>query len=268
MDNTIKRLFFGMEIKAPWPEDFPFGRLLDEKHRHMTLAFLGNVDYLKLKEALAVFPKPDFKVGFAAKFDQCLFLPPHHPRVAAWHIEWLEKEAEAISLYHQILIQWLHEQGFSPSTHAQFLPHVTLARKPFNEKIWRKKFSPLPAIVQDIHLYESVGHLQYLPIWSYTLLPPFEELEHTADIAYHIHGHSFDQLFHHASLALCFHFPLFLTYLEPRQGLSSLEEVIIGLNQLVLRTDQEIGCPFKAVSFHSHLERQEGMLKWEMIVDV
>jgi 2'-5' RNA ligase len=257
-----------MEVKSPWPDGFPFGRLLDEQHRHMTLAFLGNVDESKLRQALVSFPKPEFKVGFAAKFDQCLFLPPHHPHVVAWHIEWLEKGAQAIMQYYQVLVEWLQNQGFSPATHAQFIPHVTIARRPFNEKVWRKKFSPLPAMVQHIHLYESMGNLKYQPIWTHTLLPPFLELEHTADIAYDIYGHTFDQLYHHAALALCFNFTSFLLFLEPRQGLTSLEDVIVGLNQLVSRADQEIGCPFKAVSFHSHLEQQANLLKWEMIIDV
>lgn len=269
MAEEIKRLFFGMEVQAPWPENFPIGRLLDEKHRHLTLAFLGNTEMEKIKEALLSFPQPNFKVGFAAKFDQCLFLPPRHPHVVAWRVAWLDHEADLLSNYCKLLIEWLVEKGLSPDRrHTHFLPHVTLARFPFNQRVWKKHFVPLPAMIKDIHLYESKGNLHYEPIWSYPLLAPFEEFEHTADLAYHIRGKNFGELFEHASAALCFHFPPLLSFLEPKKGLDHLEEVIMELNQLVTCADQAIGCPFKAVSFHSHLEKQENLLTWEMIVDV
>jgi RNA 2',3'-cyclic 3'-phosphodiesterase len=268
MLQETKRVFFGMEIKAPWPEDLPQARLLDADHRHMTLAFLGAVDFMKLQEELLSFPKPSFKVGFAAKFDQCLFFPPKHPHVVAWHVEWLEKEADIIASYYTTLVDWLKEKGFSPDTRHGFLPHVTIARSPFNEKVWKKKFAPLPVVVQDIHLYESVGNLQYSPLWSYPLLPPYEEIEHTADLAFIVRGPSFDQLYNHAALALCFTFEPMIAFLQKREGFKQLEDVIVALNELVAHADQEIGCPFKAVSYHSTLETRENILQWEMIIDV
>ena len=36
-----KRLFFGFEVKAPWPQGLPKGRILKEDQRHITIAFLG-----------------------------------------------------------------------------------------------------------------------------------------------------------------------------------------------------------------------------------
>ena len=74
-----KHLFWGMEVHAPWPEKLPQGRLLDTEHRHLTLAFLGNVNPFQMQEALRTFPPPPFTLGFAATFDQCLFLPFLHP---------------------------------------------------------------------------------------------------------------------------------------------------------------------------------------------
>lgn len=251
-----------MEVHAPWPDDLPSGRLLAENCRHMTLAFLGNVDFGHIEQALPSFPKPPFKVGFAGRFDKVLFLPPHHARVVAWHIEWLHKTDE-ISKYYQNLTAWL-----KLDTNREFLSHVTLARGPFNEKEWSHVFSPLPAFVQDIHLYESLGNLRYAPIWTYKLLPPFTELDHTADIAYQINGDSYEQLFTNGFLALCFNFPQILSYFPKSISCNNLEDVIIELNHLVAIADQEIGCPFKAVSFHSHLENRGGIMQWEMIIDV
>lgn len=265
--EQIKRLFFGIAVNAPWPEDLPHGRLLDEQHRHLTLAFLGNIDYTKLEEIRSDFPTPPFKVGFVAKFDQCLFLPPKHPRVVAWHIEWLEENKELVHFYEKV-IKWLQENGLQPDLRHDFTPHVTLARSPFNEKVWRKNFHPLPLILKDIHLYESVGNLTYTPLWSFPILSPFEEMEHTADIAYLIRGETFEHLFQHAQIALAFNFPPLLPYLQKDKKISSLDEVIMELNHVVSYADQEVGCPFKAVSFHSHLETKENIMHWEMIIDV
>jgi 2'-5' RNA ligase len=268
MDPNHKRLFFGMDVKAPWPESFPAGRLLDPDHRHMTLTFLGNTDYAKLQSALSSFPNPPFKLGLAAKFDQCLFFPERHPHVVAWHITWLEKDSDKIPSYYQALDLWLKNHSISAELENSFLPHVTIARSPFNQHIWKKAFSPLPVVVQNIHLYESIGHLRYIPLWSLPLLAPFEEFEHTADLAYRVRGEDFNQLYAHGAFALCFSFVDLLPFLQKKEGLSCLEEVIIELNHLVTVADQEIGCPFKAVSFHSHLSQKENLFEWEMIIDV
>lgn len=262
-----KRLFFGLEVHAPWPETLPAGRLLDEKHRHLTLAFLGNIEYGKLQEALQAFPHPPFKVGFVGQFDQCLFLPQRHPRVVAWHVDFFEEHAPLHS-YYDTFLAWLEEKGFSPDRRHDFTPHVTLARAPFNERVWKHTFTPLPLLLTDIHLYESKGHLQYEPIWSFPLLAPFEEIAHTADVAYWIRGETYDQLYRHAEVALASTFPEILPFLSKRDGIDNLDDVIIALNELVAKVDQKISCPFKAVSFHSHLEEKEGVLHWEMIIDV
>jgi 2'-5' RNA ligase len=266
-EEQRKRLFFGMEVRAPWPEKFPFGRLLDPEHRHLTLAFLGSVDYSQLEKALVRFPQPPFTLGFATQFDQSLFLPPRHPRVVAWHLHFFDREHELASFQKQ-LVDWLLAEGFKPDMRHSFTPHVTLCRAPFRERGWRARFVPIPALLQAIHLYESVGNLKYQPIWSYPLLPPFEEFEHTADIAYRIRGTSYDQLFIHAALALAFNFPPLLPFIQHQTGLNGLEDVIMALNHIVGHADGEIGCPFKAVSFHSKTVMHNNFIEWEMIVDV
>lgn len=267
METEQKRLFFGLEAHAPWPEQLPQGRVLDEPQRHLTLAFLGNSDYTQLKEALSTFPTPPFKVGFVGKFDQCLFLPPRHPRVVAWHVDFLEQPSVLVQFY-ETFIHWLQEKGFSPDTRHSFTPHVTLARAPFNERVWKKKFFSLPLYLKDLHLYESKGNLNYESLWSFPLIAPFEEISHTADVAYWVSGENFDQLYRHAQVALAYSFPEILPFLKKQNGISNLDDVIISLNELVAYVDQEISCPFKAVSFHSHLEIRDNILYWEMIIDV
>lgn len=267
MENEQKRLFFGFEVKAPWPSTLPPGRLLEEEHRHLTLAFLGNIPYLDLKKRLSEIPLPDFKVGVTAKFDQCLFLPPHHSRCVAWHVTCFENLTPLV-LYQKTLKEWLQGIGLSVETRHDFNPHVTLARAPFDKETWEKQFSTLPLILTDLHLYESKGHLEYVSVWKHPLQPPFEEIEHTADLAYHVYGESFDQLFHHAQIALAFSFPQILPFFSQKTNLKHLEDVILALNQIVFEADKEIGIPFKAVSYHNHLEKYKSFMKWEMIVDV
>ena len=264
---TEKRLFFGWEVQAPWPETLPFGRHLDEAHRHLTLAFLGKTNYSELAQALSAFPTPPFSIGYMGYFDQCLFLPEKHPHVVAWHIEWFNNGAQ-LQTFYEMVVQWLHDKGFPVDIRHGFMPHVTLARSPFHSRAWRKQFSPLPLMIKDLHLYESIGNLKYTPLWSLRLLSPFEEREHMADIAFLIRGLSFDQLYRNGACALAFHFPPFLSYIHNPPKMSSLEEVVMELNQIVTRADQEIGCPFKAVSYHSTLETIDGCMNWEMIIDV
>src|ERR1700722_13001954 len=160
MEEKSQRLFFGFEAEAPWPEQFPAGRLLDKNCRHMTLAFLGQAPFLKLAQHMETFPIPPFRVGIAGKFDKIVFLPEKKPRVVAWHVDWFD---DAISLtgYHQALISWLQKQGFYPDSRKEFLPHVTICRVPFDPHQWKKRFIPLPMVIKNIHLYESIGQLKY-----------------------------------------------------------------------------------------------------------
>ena len=42
VENESKRLFFGFEVDAPWPS-LPEGRMIKEKDRHVTVAFLDRL---------------------------------------------------------------------------------------------------------------------------------------------------------------------------------------------------------------------------------
>jgi len=258
-------LFFGMEAIAPWPESFPKGRIIQEKDRHVTLAFLGSVEKDELLDQLRDFPSPPFQTGFSCLAEEILFLPQKKPRVVAWHI----RVDERIKSYQKQLTDWLIERGYPPKNpNRPFLPHITLSRGKFSPKAWERSFSMLPVVLNTIQLYESLGHSQFQVIWKYPLALPFEEFEHTADIAFVIRGSSFSELYHNASTALAFQSPSLLEYAIEEEGdFQNLDQIIQALNRVIARSDEEIGVPFKAVSYHGDVGKAPPY-HWEMIVDV
>lgn len=262
-----KRLFFAFETEAPWPDHLPEGRILQEKDRHLTLVFLGNSNFPRLQEYLSAFPDPFFKLGFVGTFDQCLFFPKKHARVAAWHMEILDREADFFN-FQKSLSEWLNQIGFKNDTSREFTPHVTISRSPFSPAKWKNAFERLPFTLSNLHLYESVGNLEYRSLWMHSFAAPFEPLEHTADLAFIVRGENFTQLFLHAKTALAFSFPKLLNISRPKKTFLSLEEVIHELNSLIFEADKEIGCPFKAVSLHTNIVSTKDIFEWEMIIDV
>ena len=256
----LKRLFFAIEIRAPWPDQLPSGRLIAEENRHLTLAFLGSVDYSVLQPLLTEFPQPPFSLALAGFFDKPLFLSS----VAAWHIHWLE-ERSAFLQYQKELVAWLKFKGFKLDSR-EFLSHVTLARTPFVVSEWESSFHRLPLYAKNIQLLESLGSSRYQMLWNLPLLAPFDEIEHTADIGFIVRGTSLMQLCLHAQLALSFHFPPLIPYFN-HSVVSHLDDIIRLLNAMIAEVDTEIGCPFKAVSFHGSVSSGT-LLEWEMIVDV
>lgn len=269
-DQEKKRLFFGIEVKARWPEELPTGRLLYDHDRHLTLAFLGTIPWPPVEALLRSIPIPSFKVGLAGIFDQCLFLPPRKPSCVSWHVSWLEKALE-FEHYQKSLSNFLVERKLiANKVHDRdFLPHVTLCRPPFSFTEWRHAFHAMPMITESLHLYQSLGRSRYRPIWSHRILPPFEEIDHTADIAFRIYGESLEEIHLHAMTALAFEDPRLIPLIKRNCSSESLDEIIIALNTLIAESDQNYGSPFKAVSFHGEIvKRGDGVLTWEMIVDV
>lgn len=267
MKEDVKRLFFGIEVHAPWPHHLPKGRLLDESHRHLTLAFLGNIPYSPLREILNDFPKVSLRMGSVGYFDSCLALPPRHPNVIAWRAHWLGDGSPIIN-FQKILSDWLISHDYSLDKRP-WLPHVTLCRQPFDAHVWMKDFVALPFYTGAIHLYESTGNLNYLPIWSYPIKAPFEEMNHTADIAFVIRGENLQQLYCNAFTALAFKAPEFIEFFYLPDSLYNLDDIIIALNDIVSRADSKVGSPMKAISFHGEIiQLQDALLQWEMIVDV
>lgn len=265
--NPKKRLFLGAEIMASWPHELPKGRIINEHTRHITLAFLGNTSWPELEKILPFLPKPPFSIGLVGKADKYIFLPEKTPRVVAAHVEWLT-EKNSLSHFQMDLTDWLGAHEYKTDKR-DFLPHITLARAPLDLEKWKETFFPFPLFVKALHCYESLGNLTYHSLWTYPLLPPFEELDHTADIAFHIKGKDLEQLHLHALVALAFKFPPLLSFFSTDVALNSLDDIIIDLNSVVAKADMAIGSPFKAISFHGNITQDENQcLQWEMIVDV
>lgn len=262
----MRRLFFGLEVQAAWMHPLPEGRVLKEKNRHITLAFLGNKSVSLIQKDLKNFPDLGFRLGPAGRCDHLLFLPKKNPRLVAGHIEWVD--LQGFVQIHQELSSWLIAHGHAIDIR-KILPHVTVARAPINEIKWQEAFFPFPIVAKSLNLYESLGNLEYRSIWCLPLIAPIEEIEHTADIAFLIRGEDIQQLFLHAQLALAFKFPCMLHYFAECSGIRCLDDLIIQLNRNVSCADAEKGCPFKAVSFHGKITSDEsGFMRWEMIVDV
>jgi 2'-5' RNA ligase len=233
--------------------------------RHITLAFLGSVPSAKIPALLAKIPTPSFKIAPVARSDRLLFLPETSPRVIAADVQWFAEDP--LIAYQQTLADWLRAQAFALEEGPP-LWHVTVARAPFSKEEWKEGIGPLPLYIEAICLYESLGNLTYQPLWSFPLLPPFVEVEHTADLAFWIYGEDLAQIYLHARIALAFRFPPLLAYFGT-EAPGSLEESIMALNHLIATCDAAIGCPFKAVSFHGELiQEASSLLKWEMIIDV
>lgn len=72
----VKRLFLGFEVDAPRFSNMPQGRMVARESRHLTLAFLGEVDYGGLAKRLEQIPAFSFNVGAAMSildFFPCTF---------------------------------------------------------------------------------------------------------------------------------------------------------------------------------------------------
>lgn len=262
-----EHLFLGFSLKAPWPEELPQGRIAANEARHLTVAFLGSLPFEKFAPLLDSMPKPDWKVAAVGIMDELLFLPSHHPRVVATNIR-CQKDHNPLLSYHQELIHFIREHSIQVD-HREFLPHVSLARAPFYPGEWRAIFHPIPFFTTALHLYQSFGDSRYEILWSFEIPPPFKEIEHQADVAFHVFGVDAREIHLNALIALSFFDPRLIPYLEWDQLLTDIPSIVSSLNAMVSRADGEVGVSLKAVSYHGEIIQGESdLLTWEMICDV
>lgn len=245
------RLFFGASVIAPWQFDMPISKEIKEEMRHITLGFLGNRDEFPSSD---LFPKPPFSIGTVGKASLPIFLPPHHPRVTAYKLDFFD---DRIVNYQKKIAEIYQIEDRS------FLPHITIARS----LIEKEKIRPTIFYIDGIHLYESLGNLEYRKRFSYDLIPPFAPLSHTADLAFLVRGESFSDLYIHALIAIAFQFSHFIDYIDPK-NISSFEDLIFSLNQIVSQLDIDMGSPIKAVTYHGSIKTDADIMEWEMILDV
>lgn len=259
-----KKMFFGVSISAPWPDSFPNAKILKENARHLTLAFLGKTDFSALEKELSSFPKAPFKVGLAGLLDELLFLPEKDPNVVAYHATFFN---DSLNLYRQHIISWLLERGLYNEDKRPFLPHVTIGRKPKEIQEWKRGFQPMPFMVHRLCLYESLANSEYKTLWQTPFVLPIEEIEHTADIAFTIRGQTNQELFNNAQIALCYADEKMIPYVKELK-VDSFDDVVIELNNINSKVDAEQGSSFKAISFHGTTAKENGLLTWEMFIDV
>lgn len=264
--NHHSNLFFGFEVAAPWPEAMPSGRIISPTSRHLTVLFLGKHDPAPILSKLNEMPLPSFPIGATSIADSLLFLPPKNPHVVAYHLTFLSGDQDLLAC-HAALHDWFKGMGFNLDARP-FLPHVTLARAPYDQEKWKKGFEKIPLITSKLHLYQSQPNLTYTPIWTFPIAPPLEPISHTGDLAFRIQSKNLSDLYLHAQLALAFEAAPFLNFLDNASDIQSLEDLIIRLNRRISAWDEELGSPIKAVSFSGNLNHKEGLLSWEMIVDV
>lgn len=133
------------------------GRAIAPAKLHLTLAFLGQqpagalAPLLAILEGLAV-PELLLKVDCLGYFQR--------PRIA-W-AGMTQVPGELVAMQAELMAR-LEAAGFSPATHGEFKPHVTLAREaktapqetPFEPVLWR---------ASEAALVESMPDGSYLPV--------------------------------------------------------------------------------------------------------
>lgn len=249
-------LFLGLETELPDIKILD-GRALKKEDLHITLVFLGAKERQKTLELIKKSPPPPFYLPPVALCKKELFLSS----VAAFDVEFLNKR--------NLFFKWRSalDEFFEIKETRPYIPHITMARGPKNPVFWEKLSFPFPCFFKNLHLYESLGHSRYEKLWTFSFPLIFEPLDHTADYGYVIYGESYDELYLHALATLCFDFPELTSYLNEK-SFNSLEDVIIGLNEILSLADEQKGVAIKAISFSSKIQKYGQGLRWEMIIDI
>jgi len=268
MTKDIKRLFLGFEIFTHWPELPKEKKMIDEENRHITLLFLGDNSISSIKSYMDNLPQLDLKVGAVGFFEKCLFWPIKHPRLVAYGIDFFENN-NLMEKFQKDLVEFFKSKNHQIREKNNFLPHVTICRDHFDVTKWQRNFRPFPLYIKSFNLYESLGHSEYKTLWKKDYIRPFDEIPHTADIAFTIKGESYNELLYNSFIALSFKSFDFFDYYSELRSIKNVDDIIIKLNDIITKAEiKGLSMPFKAVSFNSHIEKKDDIFSWEMIVDV
>jgi 2'-5' RNA ligase len=255
-----KRLLFGLEAHAPWPESLADVKTLKARHRHLTLVYFGDVSYKKLHDEIRYMPKPDFRVGPVAISDSSLSLSNRSPDMIAWHVD--PFGSDLINDYQYELVEYFTEKGYDFDK-KKYVKHITLGKSSLLKKEMKKSFKPLPLYFSNLHLYESLKGDQYEPIWTYDLLPPFEEGKGGQFILY---GESFQQIFLNAQIALAFKCPELVPFLDPSYQVRNLHDGGIRLTTLLNQAYRALKIPIEKATFLDSGKQDKGILSWPLQV--
>ena len=173
-------------------------------------------------------------------------------------------EARVVGFVEDIFF-WLQEKGVSVSWPLFSCVHFLAELKEGSIPL-----SPSPFVVEGIEVFEKEKGAPCRILWQFPIVVPFEEMEHTADLAFIVRGKDWEELYLHACGALYFTCPELYPFLSgERVAMDGLDQIVIQLNRVIATIDQEVGSPFKAVSFNGKVIRNsEGIYEWEMIIDV
>ncbi|PIS01029.1 MAG: hypothetical protein COT84_04295 [Chlamydiae bacterium CG10_big_fil_rev_8_21_14_0_10_35_9] len=105
LEKEYSRVFLGAKVIAPWPEDLPGGKIIQENYRHITLVFLGEIEKKVVESTLRQFPLPKFSIGLTGQFTKVLFLPPKHSHVVAYEAKFYEEKP--FLFYQKQVMGWL-----------------------------------------------------------------------------------------------------------------------------------------------------------------
>jgi 2'-5' RNA ligase len=267
MKKKVKRLFFAFKVEAPFYEKIYPARHLDKEDIHVTIVFIGNWPIEKYQEIKKNIPLSPFSFAPSAIGDKLLLLPFDNPSCMTMHLTLRDEEKKKLEDFRCILINYIASFDIQIELRPLLL-HTTLARKPFDASIWLKHFKKVPILLTKFCLYESVGQLKYNILWEQNLMRPFEEVDHTAGIAFAIYGHCIQDLYINAQMALSFLNPDFTQFINYKK-IDSLEKIIHELNKTISLVNIEQRCPIKAISMHGNIEKTEkNLLKWLMIADI
>lgn len=260
-DQDIKRLLFGFEALAPWPDVLPDEKTLKARKRHLTLLFFGNTSYKKMYQHIRYMPKPFFRLGPVAVADSFLSLPHRSSNVLTWHVESFGENL--IDEYQRVIFDYFEEKGY-PLEGKKFIKHITLGKNGSIIQEIKKNFHPLPLCFLNLHLYEKHQDEHYEPIWTYDLLPPFEEVE---EGHFFIHGESFQQLFLNAQIALAFKCPEFVPFLDQTYQVRNLQDGGVRLTTLINQAYRAVKLPIKKAIFPDGGYERNGLATWDLFVE-